>query len=138
MPRVARTRRAPPIFGPAQVGLDQDHALAGERERRREVERGGRLALGRAGAGDHHGAGAAARSRRGARERGAQGSESLDAGGRELVRRDDLAAAAAALLRDAGQDRQPVERAQLLLAAQARVEHLGRERAADAEHEARR
>ena len=37
---------------PAQVGLDQDHPLAGGGERGGEVDRGGRLALRRRGAGD--------------------------------------------------------------------------------------
>ena len=36
----------------AQVGLDQDHAIAGGGERGGEVDRGGRLALRRRGAGD--------------------------------------------------------------------------------------
>ncbi len=69
-------------------------------------------------------------------ERGAQRPVGLDAGGRELVRSDRALGARAALLRDAGQDRQPVEGAQLVLAAKARVEDLGREGAADAEREA--
>jgi hypothetical protein len=128
-PQGAADLRAP------QVGLDQDHALAGERERCRQVERRRGLALRGTGAGDHHRARAATLAA-GRGECRAQGSERLHPRGRELVRRDDLAPPPAALLGNPGEYGEPVQRAQLLLAPQPRVQRLGRKCAADAEHEA--
>ena len=121
----------------AEVGLDQDHAVAGQRERRGEVDRGGGLALRRRRAGDQDRAAVAVLAAR-AREHRAQRAEGLERRRGQLAGRQRAALALARpdpepalaereggralLLRDARQDRQAVELAQLLLAAQARVE----------------
>src|SRR3954447_24257134 len=70
------------------------------------------------------------------RERGAQRAVGLDAGGRELVRCDRTVGADATLLGNAREDGQAVERTQLVLAAQPRVEDLSREGAAETECQA--
>ena len=113
-----------PEHRPAQVRLDQDYAFAGEGEGGREVDRRRRLALRRRRAGDQDDL--AALSADGGRQGRAQGAVGLADDGGDRARRERQLLGPR-LLRDPAEDRQPVEAAQLRLAAQAGVEDLGGE-----------
>ena len=78
--------------GPAQVRLDQDHVLSGERERRGEVDGGGALALAGGGAGDEDHL-ARLGLALGAGDRRPQRSVGLRRGGRQMARAERLVAA---------------------------------------------
>src|SRR5204862_6504373 len=98
-----------------------------------EVDGGGGLALGRRRAGDEDRRRVGHASAAGGRQRRAQRPVGLERGRRQALGGQCALGAAARLLRDATQDRKPVEGAKLLLAPQARIEDLERERAAYAQ-----